>query len=247
VLPGHLGCKRFGGSRPVRAKRPDAPQRRSHGSQSFVEQGVAELESTHSGLESNHRIRNLAHSGYLEDEAEDLGEGYLRAGALFLVDSPEYRSAVAARRRRRASNGTARRSRTPRRHPDTDQHTQTDTTLRVHPFGLNDFDDDDQFLDEADALLAELRLQGAWQVASFHPRCRFAGTASDDIGNATNRSPYPPLQLLRESSVERALAACPQAERLFEASLQTLACARRDGARHPRPTEPRPVAQRCAV
>ena len=45
------------------------------------------------------------------------------------------------------------------------------------------------------------------QVASFHPHFRFAGTAAADLGNYTNRAPYPTLHLLRERSVERAVAA----------------------------------------
>ena len=60
------------------------------------------------------------------------------------------------------------------------------------------------------------------QVASFHPRYQFAGTAPDDLGNATNRSPYPTLHLLREASIERALAAFPDPEAIFEANIATL-------------------------
>ena len=48
-----------------------------------------------------------------------------------------------------------------------------ETTLLVHPWVLQDFLDYNDFLDEADALLAELGLEGVLQVASFHPQYQF--------------------------------------------------------------------------
>ena len=99
---------------------------------------------------------------------------------------------------------------------------QTDTTLIVHPDALNDFVDYNDFLDLADALIAQLDLEGEIQVASFHPDYQFAGTAPDDIGNYTNRAPYPTLHLLREASVERAVAAFPDPDAIVERNLATL-------------------------
>ena len=99
---------------------------------------------------------------------------------------------------------------------------QTDTTLIVHPQVLTDFLEYNDFLDLADRLLAELGLEGEIQVASFHPDYQFAGTAHDDIGNHTNRSPYPTLHLLREASVERAVAAFPDPDAIVERNLATL-------------------------
>ena len=97
-----------------------------------------------------------------------------------------------------------------------------DTTLIVHPHVLTDFLDFNDFLDVADAALEELGLDGTLQVASFHPQFQFAGTAADDLGNCSNRSPYPTLHLLRESSIERAVAAFPQAEAIYERNIETL-------------------------
>lgn len=97
-----------------------------------------------------------------------------------------------------------------------------DTTLLVHPHVLDAFLDYNDFLDEADALVAELGLEGVLQVASFHPRYRFAGSGEDDIGNFTNRSPYPTLHLLREESVARAVAAYPDPDVIVERNLATL-------------------------
>lgn len=89
------------------------------------------------------------------------------------------------------------------------EHPETETTLLVHPGVLTDFDDYNDFLAAADGLLEHLELEGVYQIASFHPAYRFAGTGPDDAENYTNRSPFPMRHLLREASVERALDAYP--------------------------------------
>lgn len=97
-----------------------------------------------------------------------------------------------------------------------------DTTLLIHPGVLEDFLDYNDFLGVADAALEDLDLVGEIQIASFHPRYQFAGTAPDDIESYTNRSPYPMLQLLREASVERAVASVPDPAEIFEKNIETL-------------------------
>jgi hypothetical protein len=97
-----------------------------------------------------------------------------------------------------------------------------DTTLLIHPHVLNDFLDYNDFLDVADAAIAEYGLAGVLQVASFHPAYRFDGTAPDDVANFTNRSPHPMLHLLREDSISRALAAFPEAATIFQQNSATL-------------------------
>jgi hypothetical protein len=99
---------------------------------------------------------------------------------------------------------------------------RVETTLLIHPHVLTDFVDYNDFLDLADAVVAELDLEGVIQVASFHPQYCFAGSEADDLANATNRSPYPTLHLLREASIGRAVAAFPEAEAIFEANIATL-------------------------
>ncbi len=99
---------------------------------------------------------------------------------------------------------------------------ETDTTLVVHPHVLADFLDYNDFLDVADGLVAELGLEGELQVASFHPDYQFAGTACDDAGNCTNRSPWPMLHLLREASVARAVAAFPDPDAIVGRNIATL-------------------------
>ncbi len=99
---------------------------------------------------------------------------------------------------------------------------QVETTLLIHPNALIDFLDFNDFLEAADAALEELGLDGVLQIASFHPHYQFDGTEPDDIGNASNRAPYPTLHLLREASVDRAVQSFPEAEAIFDNNLRTL-------------------------
>lgn len=97
-----------------------------------------------------------------------------------------------------------------------------DTTLLVVPLCLQNFSDFNDFLVLADSLLSSMRLDGELQIASFHPDFQFAGTEQDDVTNCTNRAPYPTLHLLRESSIDRAVQAFPEAEMIFEENMKTL-------------------------
>ncbi|HJV53188.1 MAG TPA: DUF1415 domain-containing protein [Noviherbaspirillum sp.] len=99
---------------------------------------------------------------------------------------------------------------------------EVDTTLLIHPFVLTDFLDYNDFLDVVDATVEELGLTGQIQVASFHPQYQFAGSAPDDVENGTNRSPYPTLHLLRETSIDRAVAAIPDASDIFSKNIATM-------------------------
>ncbi|KAF1700458.1 hypothetical protein CSC68_11415 [Pseudoxanthomonas suwonensis] len=99
---------------------------------------------------------------------------------------------------------------------------QVDTTLLVHPLVLGDFLDFNDFLDQADALVEALELDGVLQVASFHPDYQFADSRPDDIENYSNRAPYPILHLLREDSVSRAVDAYPEADVIVERNYATL-------------------------
>ena len=97
-----------------------------------------------------------------------------------------------------------------------------DTTLLIHPQALLDFLDFNDFLEVADGIVEELELDGILQVASFHPQFQFENTEPDDITNYTNRAPYPTLHLLREESVERAVAAFPKELEIASANIATL-------------------------
>jgi hypothetical protein len=97
-----------------------------------------------------------------------------------------------------------------------------ETTLLIHPGVLQDFLDYNQFLDDVDQLLVRTELDGVFQVASFHPDYQFAGTRPDDVENYTNRSPYPMLHLIREDSLERAIAGYPDPEQIPARNIQKL-------------------------
>lgn len=102
------------------------------------------------------------------------------------------------------------------------RQTQWSTTLIVHPHVLTNFYDYNDFLAVADRLLAKAGLEGVLQIASFHPDYQFAGAASDDVTNFTNRSPYPMLHLLKEAEVEAAIAHYPEPEFIPERNVRRM-------------------------
>jgi hypothetical protein len=104
---------------------------------------------------------------------------------------------------------------------DTDAQ-QCETTLLIHPRALQEFSDYNEFLSEADAAVAEMGFEGELQIASFHPAYQFHGTAPQAVENCTNRSPYPMLHLLREASIERAVATYPGVDEIYSRNLRTL-------------------------
>ena len=93
-----------------------------------------------------------------------------------------------------------------------------ETTLLIHPQTLTDFARYADFTRRAEALVESLGLLGVLQIASFHPHYQFADAAPTDVTNATNRSPYPMLHLIREESIDRAVVAFPEAEPLYKAN-----------------------------
>ena len=97
-----------------------------------------------------------------------------------------------------------------------------DTTLLIAPQALADFLDFNDFTGRAERRLARAGYDGVLQLASFHPKFQFAGSEEGDITNATNRSPYPILHLLREDSVSQAVDAFPDAAEIFERNIETL-------------------------
>ncbi|MDJ0879737.1 MAG: DUF1415 domain-containing protein [Halieaceae bacterium] len=97
-----------------------------------------------------------------------------------------------------------------------------ETTLLIHPHVLRDFLEYNQFLGACEELLLQLGLEGIFQIASFHPDYRFAGTGPGDAENYSNRSPYPMLHILREDSVARAVAGHPDVEGIPERNIALL-------------------------
>ncbi|MBN7798579.1 DUF1415 family protein [Parahaliea mediterranea] len=105
-------------------------------------------------------------------------------------------------------------------HLDSQPPATTETTLLVIPDYLPDFLDFNQFLDLAEALLEQYGYAGVYQLATFHPHYQFAGTDAGDAENLTNRAPYPILHLLREASIEGALAGHPDPEGIPAANIR---------------------------
>jgi uncharacterized protein len=106
-----------------------------------------------------------------------------------------------------------------------------ETTLLIHPRALPDFLDYNDFLSVAEFALEDLGLAGQLQIASFHPSYRYAGNTAKDLANYVTRSPYPMLHLLREASVDRAVAVFPDAARIVEKNIETLRTLGIDGWR----------------
>jgi len=104
-----------------------------------------------------------------------------------------------------------------------------DTTLFITPDAFADFHDYNDALFFADRLLNEMGLAGDLQIASFHPHYQFEGTAPNDIDNYTNRAPFPIFHLLREASIDRAVAAFPDAADIYERNIETLRRLGHDG------------------
>ncbi len=97
-----------------------------------------------------------------------------------------------------------------------------DTTLLIASDGLADFLEFNDFLAQANRLLAKRGYEGMFQIASLHPCYEFADARPDDVANFTNRSPYPTLHILREESIDRAVKAFPHAETIFQANIDTM-------------------------
>jgi hypothetical protein len=98
----------------------------------------------------------------------------------------------------------------------------TATTLLAFPHALQNFEDYLQFLQDAQMLLIESGLEGLLQLASFHPRYRFAGEAPDAASHFSNRAPYPLIHLLREDMLSRVLEDFADADQIPDRNIETL-------------------------
>lgn len=86
------------------------------------------------------------------------------------------------------------------------------TTLVICPEAMESFD---TFLDGAATIRYAFEESGTdahLQLATFHPDYQFQGTDPDDLGNYTNRAPFPIYHILRESQVTEAVESHPNPE-----------------------------------
>ena len=93
-----------------------------------------------------------------------------------------------------------------------DENDTVETSLLLLPNHLQDFEAYLELVDIAESVLEAAGYEGEYQIASFHPSYRFAESSERDAANYTNRSPYPMIHLLREASIEQAVATYPNVE-----------------------------------
>lgn len=99
---------------------------------------------------------------------------------------------------------------------------QVDTTLLVHPTLFPEFLVFNDFLNVADDVLVEHELEGVIQIAPFHPSFVFEGEDEGDMSHFTNRSPFPMLHLIREESLEKAIASFGDTDVIYERNIDVL-------------------------
>jgi hypothetical protein len=95
-----------------------------------------------------------------------------------------------------------------------------ETTLLIYDCAFSAFDDYLDYLALAGSLLIKQGYEGVYQLASFHPDYCFEGSTQTDPANYTNRSPYPILHLLRETSIDRAIATYPNPENIPQRNIE---------------------------
>lgn len=100
-----------------------------------------------------------------------------------------------------------------------DEDDSIDTTFIILPQSFEKFTDYLHLVSLAEELLKKNDYEGVYQLASFHPLYEFAGSSKDDAANYTNRSVYPMLHLLREESIDKALAFYKEPEQIPERNI----------------------------
>ena len=86
-----------------------------------------------------------------------------------------------------------------------DKELHIETSFLIFPNAFHQFNDYLDMASIAEHLLKEKGDEGIYQLASFHPLYRFESSVKNDAADYTNRSIYPMLHILRESSIDKAL------------------------------------------
>ncbi|MCW9014300.1 MAG: DUF1415 domain-containing protein [Gammaproteobacteria bacterium] len=95
-----------------------------------------------------------------------------------------------------------------------------ETSLLIFSQAFSSFDDFLDLIAMANTLLIDRGYEGIYQLAHFHPDYHFADVTKDDAANYTNRSPWPMLHIIRESSLEQALKHYPDPETIPEHNIK---------------------------
>ncbi len=103
-----------------------------------------------------------------------------------------------------------------------DSTAEIETSLLIYPDAYHEFEHYLELLDYANHLLDDLAYRGIYQIASFHPDYCFAGNTENDASNFSNRSPYPMLHLIREDSLEQAIAGYADIKQVPENNIKKL-------------------------
>jgi len=100
-----------------------------------------------------------------------------------------------------------------------DNNPKIETTLLILSEACIDFE---HFLDLiylSNHLLKVMGYEGTYQLAHFHPHYCFDGDDNEAASNYSNRSPFPTLHIIRELSMEKAIAAHPDVEGIPERNI----------------------------
>lgn len=100
------------------------------------------------------------------------------------------------------------------------KHEEIETTLIIYGDGFRGFERYLDLVDYANDLLVDSGFEGVFQIASMHPEYCFDGEDYDDASNFTNRSPYPIIHLIRETSMTRVLSVYNEPENIPENNIK---------------------------
>lgn len=101
-----------------------------------------------------------------------------------------------------------------------DNNPKTETTLFIMPVGFEGFYDFLNLVEMANDLLEMEDYEGVYQLANFHPDYCFADEPQSEPSNYTNRSPYPTLHIIRETSMEMAINNHPDVDAIPERNIE---------------------------
>jgi len=101
-----------------------------------------------------------------------------------------------------------------------DTQLEVETSFIILPTDFKDFEEYLDLVQAAELFIEKNNYEGIYQIASFHPDYCFQGADNDDAANYTNRSIYPMLHILRESSLTKALTLYPNPELIPEHNIE---------------------------